>query len=606
MNKFGILILLLITLLMLGPNLFIQKASGEGQVSVPLYKPPKLDGTISSGEYPIAQLDATWGKLYVVHDGSKIVFGINLIDDYESIDLLFNTGSLEAITLSTSTLRYSINRSGAIEYYYGLFGNWIASNVSDISFKVVNRTTGWTVELEILLTSLTISPNIDRKIGFAIMIYGKSLNYSWPQNASPYDPSTWGVLYSPDNWATKNDICLEVFLDRNRVIAGSNITLIVIITNKGDAPIPDYQIKIWFDDQLMEDSTGSNLGLKTPLEKTDRIRYEKKITNTPVGNHTLKVNVTGVGIYYDSDIKNNFGERSFLANYAKIEISGIPGVSISLDGEAQTIPEEGTVVFYSTAGVKKVKAEKVYVPLEGLRYVFIQWRNSSSVFKNPELTINVNGDFSFTLEYRKEYLVNLSFVDKNNSPIKPSFYTCIFPNNTLYNGTLKSLWLTSGDLKILSINYAGLNVLEETKVYDVYESKKITISCNVLSGTVRIIDPFSTPIGGAEVSVVFLNNTERKYVTDSNGMVRMEKVAGGRAKLTLSHMGYSTTFDVDFSKESDITIKIPMSMNIVLIMIMVVSIMIAIIVVKLFSNKIFRKRRKKMVMTGEEYEFEEI
>ncbi|MEM2247493.1 MAG: hypothetical protein QXM51_05170 [Thermoproteota archaeon] len=605
MNKFSILILILIALLVLNSNLLIKRISGKGQVGVPLYKSPKVDGTISSDEYPIAQLDATWGKLYAVHDDSKMIFGISIAGDFNNIDLLFNTGSLEATMLSTSTLKYSINKSGAMKYYYGYFDNWIESNTTDVSFKVVNKTAGWIVELEIPLKSLTISPNTERKIGFAIVIQGR-LNYSWPQEVSPCNPSTWGILYSPDNWATKNDVCIEVFLNRNKVIAGSNITLIVIITNKGDAPIPDYQIKIWFDDQLIEDSTGSSLGLKTPLEKTDRIRYEKKITNTPVGNHTLKVNVTGVGIYYDFDSKNNFEKRSFLASYAKIEISGIPGVSVSLDEETQVIPEEGTVVFYSTAGVKRVKAEKVYVPLEGLRYVFIRWRNSSSVFKNPELTINVNGDLSFTLEYRKEYLVNLSFVDKNNSPIKPSFYTCIFPNNTFYNGTLKSLWLTSGDLKILSINYAGLNVLEETKIYDIYESKKITISCNVLSGTLRIIDPFSTPISGAEVSVVFLNNTERKYVTDSNGMVRMEKVAGGRAKLTLSHMGYSTTFDVDFSKESDITIKIPMSMNIVLIMIMVVSIMIAIIVVKLFSNKIFRKRRKKMVMTGEEYEFEEI
>ncbi|MEM3712985.1 MAG: hypothetical protein QXR97_05570, partial [Thermoproteota archaeon] len=280
----GILVLSLIILFILSANTLIQKASGEEQVSVPLYKSPKVDGTISSGEYPIVQLDAAWGKLYVVHDSSKIIFGMSLIDDCKSIDLLFNTGPLEATTLSTSTLRYSFNRSGIMEYYYGYFGNWIASNASDLSFKVVNKTTGWVLELEILLASLTISPNIERKIGFAIVIYGRTLNYSWPQSASPYNPSTWSIIYSPDNWATKNDICVEVFLDREKVIAGSDITLIAIITNKGDAPIPDYQIKAWFDNQMIEDSTGSSLGLKTPLEKTDRIRYEKRIPNVPVGN----------------------------------------------------------------------------------------------------------------------------------------------------------------------------------------------------------------------------------------------------------------------------------------------------------------------------------
>ncbi|MEM3713050.1 MAG: carboxypeptidase-like regulatory domain-containing protein, partial [Thermoproteota archaeon] len=319
----------------------------------------------------------------------------------------------------------------------------------------------------------------------------------------------------------------------------------------------------------------------------------------------LTVNITGLGIYYDFDSRNNFGKRSFLARYAKIEVSGTPGVSVSLDGESQVIPEEGTATFYSTAGVKKIKAENIYTPVEGLRYVFIQWRNSSSIFKNPELTINVKGDSSFILEYRKEYFVNLSFMDRNNYPLKPSFYTCVFPNGTFYNGTLNSLWLTSGDLRIMSVGYAGLNVLEETKVYDIHEPKEISISCNVLSGTIRVVDPFSTPISGAEISAVFLNNTKKTYVADSNGMLSMKKVAGGRVKLTVSHMGYSTTVDIDFSKENDVTIRIPISLNIVLIIVAVVSIVSLTIVFKLFSNKIFRKKQGRKP-AKEEYEFEEI
>ncbi|MCS7138516.1 MAG: hypothetical protein NZ873_00455 [Crenarchaeota archaeon] len=600
------LILISILLLMLSVNTFIRRASGKEQLSISLYKPPKVDGIISSGEYPIVQFDSVWGKLYAVHDGSNIIFGIFLTNNCRGFDLLFNTGSLETTILSTSTIRYSINRSGVIEQYYGHFSNWIASNISDISFKAANKTGGWVVELAILLTSLTISPNTERKIGFAMVIYEKNINYSWPQNISFYNPSTWGIIYSPDNWATKNDICLEVFLDKEKVIAGSNITFIAIITNKGDAPIPDYHIRIWFDDQLIEDSTASSLGLKTPLEKTDRVRYERKIINAPFGNHTLKANVTGLGIYYDFDSKNNFGKKSFLAKYAKIEVSGIPGISVSLEGESQTIPEEGTVIFYSTVGVKKIKAEKVYNPSEGLRYVFIQWRNDRSVFNNPELTLNVNGDSSLTLEYRKEYFVNLSFRDRNNSPLKPSFYTCVFPNGTFYNGTLRSLWLTSGDLRIMSVSYAGLNVLDETKVYNIHGPKEISVSCNVLSGTIRIVDPFSTPISGAEISAIFLNNTRKTYVTDSNGMLSMNRVVGGRVKLTVSHMGYSMTAEVDFSKEGDITIRIPMSINIVLIIVVVISIVALTIFLKLFSNKIFRKKSERISVRREEYEFEEI
>ncbi|MEM1557343.1 MAG: hypothetical protein QXT26_01040 [Thermoproteota archaeon] len=598
--------LLLVVILTLLINPGLQRALGGPELSIPLYKSPKIDGTISKNEYPVTQLDTAWGKLYAVHDESNIIFGIVLANECIRVELLFNTGSLEATTLSVSTLRYSINRSGSIEYYYGSGGRWVSSPVGGVSLKVVNKTTTWVIELSVPLSSITISPNTERKLGFALIAYEKTTSYCWPPGTSLYNPSSWGIISSPDNWATKNDICLEVFLDKDRLIAGSNLTFIAVITNRGDAPIPDYHIRIWFDDRLIEDSRGSSLGLKTPLEKTDRIEYKKKILNAPVGNHTIKANVTGVGVYYDSDTKNNFGKKSFLARYAKIEVSGLPGVNVSLEGESQTISEEGIALFDSTAGIKKIRTENIYSPSEGVRYVFVKWRSDNSVFNSPELTINVDRDIVFTLEYRKEYFVNLSFTDKDNALLKPSFYTCLFPNGTFYNGTSGKLWLTSGDLRIMSVSYAGLNVLEEARVYDVYEPKEIFVPCNVLSGTIRVIDPFSTPINGAELTVVFLNNTRKTYVTDQNGIVNMRRIAGERVKLTVNHMGYSTIVNIDFSNEREVTIRIPMSLNIVLIIVIAVSIVAVIIMFKLFSHKIFRSKREKEYVVREEYEFEEI
>jgi len=598
--------LFLIVTLALIATLFMQRASGASEISVPLYKSPKIDGVISRNEYPIQQLDQTWGDLYAVQDGKRLVLGIVLTEDYEKVDLLFNTGFLGTTVLTTSTIRYSINKSGEMKYYYGVIDKWVASRTSGVLFAIGVEEAEWVIEISIPLSNLNVPSNSEEKLGFAIIVYAGILNYSWPQDVSIYNPSTWGIISSLDNWATKKDICLDVFLDKETLIVGSNLTITAVIRNIGDVPIPDYQISVFFDNKLIEQLKASSIGLKTPLEKMDSVTYSKIITNITEGSHRVKVNVTGIGIYYDSDEKNNVGEKSAVARYAKIEVSGIPGVVVELDGESQMITEEPAVL-YSAVGRKRLKVPSIYSPSEGTRYVFSRLRYDGHSHYSPELIINIDKDFAITLEYRKEYLVTLNFLDYDENPFTPSFFTCIFPNSTSYNGTLTRLWLTNGTLSLLSVNYAGMNVIEEAGTYDIYGAREINIICKVLGGAIRIVDPFSVPMEGVEVKALFLNNTSKNYVTGPDGMVNMSRIVGGRARLTVSHMGYSTMVDVDFSKEREITIRIPISIRVVIVILAAVSIVIVIIVFKMFLQKLVSKREKEQPrIREEEYEFEEL
>ncbi|MEM2584124.1 MAG: CARDB domain-containing protein [Thermoproteota archaeon] len=598
---FPMIMLVLIT------TLFMQRASGASEISVPLYKSPKIDGVISREEYPILQLDQTWGDLYAVHDGKRLVLGIVLARDCEKVDLLFNTGFLGATTLTTSALRYSIDISGNMKYYYGVVDKWVASRTSGVSFAVGVEEARWIVEISISLSNLNVPSNSEEKLGFAIIVYRGGLNYSWPQRVSIYNPSTWGIISSLDNWATKKDICLDVFLDKETLIVGSNLTITAIIRNIGDVPIPDYQISIFFDNKLIERTKASTIKLKTPLEKTDSVTYSKIITNITEGSHRVKVNVTGIGIYYDSDEKNNVGEKSIVARYAKIEVSGIPGIIVELDGESQVITEEEPAVLYSATGRKKIKVPSIYSPSEGLRYVFSRLRYDGHSYDSPELIINIDKDIVITLEYRKEYLVTLNFLDYDENPLTPSFFTCIFPNGTSYNGTSRRLWLPNGTLSLLSVNYAGMNVIEEARTYSIYGAREINIICKVLGGAVKIVDPFSIPMEGVEVRALFLNNTLKNYETGPDGKVNMSGVVDGRVKLTIGYMGYSTTVDIDFSKEREITIRIPISLRVVIIIVAAVSIVIVIVVFKLFLQKLVPKRRGEQPHAREEeYEFEEL
>ncbi|MEM3646606.1 MAG: hypothetical protein QW334_00475 [Thermofilum sp.] len=600
--------LIIIMLFSIKPQLL--KVSAAPVLDIPLYKNPVVDGAVSTGEYPVKQFDSAWGKMYAVHNASSLVLAVVLDNSCRKADFLFNTGIPNSTTLSVSTTRYSVERSGGLKYFYGQGDKWIETTVSNVYLRVLNQTVSWTVEISIPLSKLNIYPNTPGTLGFALIASSTHLNYSWPDNALLKNPSTWGVMSSPDNWATRSDIALDgIYLEKKSLIAGSNLTLTVVVKNAGDAAIPDYKVTIMLDDIVLVNATGSQLGLKTPLEERDRVYYEKLIVNVANGSHVVRVGVKALNVHYDADENNNFCEASLEARYAKIRVLGrtvpggdpLPGVIVELENESQVIVDEEGVLFQSSVGSKRIRIQEIHSPVEGLRYVFTAWRRDGSVGQAPELAVDVQGDLTLTAEYRREYLVNLSFFDQDNVPLTPSFYVCMLTNNTVYNGTLCSLWMVEGDLKLSMVKYAGLNVLDEIKTHSVHEPMEIRVLCNVVSGSVKIIDPFSMPIGGAELTAVFLNNTRVKYVTGPDGTVNINRVAGGEVTLTVLNLGYSITREISFSPEREVTIRIPVSLNVILIVLGAMLIVVAIIVFK-----IFWKREKPAPRRGEEYEFEEL
>ncbi|MGQ9479356.1 MAG: CARDB domain-containing protein [Thermoproteota archaeon] len=582
----------------------------EQAVGVPRYRSIVLDGDISALEYPLNQLSEDWGKLYAAHDGSRMAIGIVLGNNYRSVDVLFNTGDLSSTVLNINTVRYSVNRSGVLKYYYGSVNRWVEVKTEYSSLKVANRTSYWVVELLIDLEDLNIVPNHEKTIGFAVIISGDMFNYSWPRDALSKNPSTWGRIYSPDNWATRIDLQLDTIVNTRSIIAGSNLTLTATIINMGDAQIPDYRITVMLDNALLLNATGSSLRLRTPLGKMDSVSYRINITSMVEGTHMIKVNVTGLGVYYDSDEKNNVKTEIFEVRYARIEVatneiatgSFIAGIMIEFDGRNQTTTEEDEkVVFYSPAGEKTLKVQGIYSPFERLRYVFTRWSINNEVFsENPEIMVKISGDMKLKTEYRKEHLVKISFVDKDNGLLPPLSYACILPNNTGYVGSLNSLWLTSGNLIITMVNYSGVNVLEEAKIYSIYEPEDITIPCRVCDGTLKVLDPLSIPVDGAEVIVIFANGTRIKYVTSSDGIVNIYSIPGGKVTITVNNLGYSMSIEANFLEKREIIAKIPMSLSVVVIILVIMVILVTLIVYKVFLKK--GPPPKKTT----EYEFEEI
>lgn len=596
----SVIILLLIVFLAAG--YLFPLVSAELELSIPLYKNPRIDGVVSADEYPVEQLSLPWGRAYAVHNDSYLFFAMVLNNACRTVDLLFNTGFLNSTVLTVSTTRYAVNRSGVLRYFYGHGDKWLEEPAGDAVLRVVNRTVSWTVELAIPLSKLDVYPNTPRTLGFALIAYGAGVNYSWPSGALLSNPSSWGIVSSPDNWATRCDIALEgVYLDKKSLIAGSNLTLILVLRNKGDAAIPDYLITIMIDDALLANATGSQLGLKTPMVESDWVRFERIIPNVTEGNHVVEVLVKALNVFHESDKDNNFGQASFTARLAKIRVFSTPGVTVELDGESRIITDETGMVFYAAYGAKTLRAQEIHRPAEGVRYVFTGWKREDLTTVSPELVLTVEGDLSLTAEYRKEYLVNLSFFDRDNAPFQPSFYVCILPNNTVYNGTLRGIWMTRGDIRLTMAKYSGLNVLDEAKIEHVSEPREIRIPCNIASGFVRIVDPFSMPIEGAELKVVFMNNTQAKYVTGPGGTVNISRVAGGELTLTVTNLGYSATVKVSFLTEREVTVRIPMSLNVVLIIVGVFLIVVAII-----AFKILRGRERLAPRKAEEYEFEEL
>ncbi|MBO3754760.1 MAG: hypothetical protein FGF53_07805, partial [Candidatus Brockarchaeota archaeon] len=145
------------------------RVSAEPELSIPLYRSPRIDGVVSAGEYPVEQLSLPWGKAYTVHNDSYLFFALVLNNACRTVDLLFNAGVLNSTVLTVSTTRYAVNRSGVLRYFYGHGEEWLEEAAGNIVLRVVNGTVSWTIELAIPLSKLDVYPNTPRTLGFALI-----------------------------------------------------------------------------------------------------------------------------------------------------------------------------------------------------------------------------------------------------------------------------------------------------------------------------------------------------------------------------------------------------------------------------------------------------
>ncbi|MEM3079715.1 MAG: hypothetical protein QXF21_05290, partial [Thermoproteota archaeon] len=150
---------ILLLIMFLASGHLSPRVSAEPELSIPLYKNPKIDGVVSVDEYPVEQLSLPWGRAYAVHNDSYLFFAIVLNNACRTVDLLFNTGVLNSTVLTVSTTRYAVNRSGVLRYLYGHGEEWLEEPAGNAILKVVNGTVSWTVELAIPLSRLDVYHN---------------------------------------------------------------------------------------------------------------------------------------------------------------------------------------------------------------------------------------------------------------------------------------------------------------------------------------------------------------------------------------------------------------------------------------------------------------
>jgi Carboxypeptidase regulatory-like domain len=168
------------------------------------------------------------------------------------------------------------------------------------------------------------------------------------------------------------------------------------------------------------------------------------------------------------------------------------------------------------------------------------WPTTNEMLRLQQVVFNYTGTASFTAVFDKQYKYTMSFSDSAGNPLSPA------PSNvTLQPQSGSAITVTSYSQQFLSSNiykvtgafWEGTSVTTVgTQTLDLSNGPAtLVVPLTVYPTTVHVVDSNNNPVSGASVTITFLNNTSRAFVSNSNGDVRLGGVAMGSYSATVRY-----------------------------------------------------------------------
>ncbi|TMI70610.1 carboxypeptidase regulatory-like domain-containing protein [Candidatus Bathyarchaeota archaeon] len=199
----------------------------------------------------------------------------------------------------------------------------------------------------------------------------------------------------------------------------------------------------------------------------------------------------------------------------------------------------------------------------GGHYVWKEWANYFGTpnqvvwTTNPTLRIpvagstggilyNYTGTAGFTAVFDKQFHYTLSFNDASGNPLSPAPASVSLSAQTA--GTTTTITQYSGFLSndvytVTEANWEGstLGTTSSVQIDLTSGSATKTVSLKAYPASVHVVDNNNNPIGGANVTVTFINSTSRSFLTNSKGNVQLGDVPMGTYSLSVMYQNQQVT-----------------------------------------------------------------
>ena len=159
---------------------------------------------------------------------------------------------------------------------------------------------------------------------------------------------------------------------------------------------------------------------------------------------------------------------------------------------------------------------------------------------------NYTGTAGFTAVFDKQFQYTLSFNDASGNPLSPAPASVSLSAQTA--GTTTTITQYSGFLSndvytVTEANWEGstLGTTSSVQIDLTSGSATKTVSLKAYPASVHVVDNNNNPIGGANVTVTFINSTSRSFLTNSKGNVQLGDVPMGTYSLSVMFQNQQVT-----------------------------------------------------------------
>ena len=523
-------------------------ASDGGLTNVMFYKTPTVNGVISAGEYPPPINLTSNVKAYMMYDSSFFYVAVSVTDatdngKNDNFTMYVDPYYLRSTALRVSHWMISVRRDGGVLFYRGVGGWHLDPNgvPACITVKMTPSTNSWVVEMKIDLSAsiFDIPPGTNRTLGMLLRVNdGNTLLFERPSGADRDVPSTWGTVLSTSLWAPVDLAVVGVTYSPREVIVGRTTRITIVFRNAGPAPISNIRVNLTVN--------GVSLGGRDYLAKIEANKTGSVSFDWIAGDGTFDF-VATVGLIdglFELNPSNNEGGLTLTPDTLSLSIQAPDGVSITVGG--QTRESTGSLIVFLLPWGNVTVSAAGSVEFPGTRLVFKEWRPIGST--TPSITYNLTGPTTLEATYDNYFQCYFNFKDKANRVLQGVSFRLRFPNSTTQNFTGPShVWMPAGVSSLTGAYVGGLNVLESSQTMTVESPLDLTCYLNLRDVTLRVADIFGLPVGGAALSVTFLNGTTYSLDTPGDGIVTIAKVPLGKLNATVQFLSFTTQAQIDAS-----------------------------------------------------------